>query len=57
MATSLHTFTTRELADVVGVTLGRGRPSNDLRASLIAQVADLRKQGVVRIKQGQLVRV
>jgi hypothetical protein len=57
MASSLKGFKASELAEVLGVKLGRGRPSAGLRASLEATVNEERAAGTVKVRGGKLVRV
>jgi hypothetical protein len=56
-STSLKSFTAGQLANALGETLGRGRPSFEQRADLEARVTEARKAGEVRISKGKLVRV
>jgi len=55
--TSLKSFTAGQLANALGESLGRGRPSFEQRLDLEARVAEARKAGEVKISKGKLVRV
>ena len=57
MATSLKKFKASELAAVLGIELGRGRPSKAVRAALEADVRDEMVLDRVKVQKGALVKV
>lgn len=54
---SLKDFKASELAAALGVELGRGRPSAEMRADLEARVAAAKAAGTIKISKGRLVSV
>ena len=57
MATSLKKYKASELAAVLGIKLGRGRPSKWAREGLEEDVRDEMALGRVKVQKGALVKV
>jgi len=57
LATSLKKFKASELAAVLGIKLGRGRPSKWAREGLEEDVRDEMALGRVKVQKGALVKV